>query len=128
VEEYVNMIPGQGDEKGWKDVCERDCEVERIETRSRTHVMRMELIRNRVSRNRFRSDGLARVCGPPWYYVGKLIILSIMSDLPRKSVTCPMVRARAAQELLSRSQSSGHYWRFFLSFLRADAVEIDAIS
>lgn len=45
------------------------------------HTWCAELIRNRVSRNRFRLDGLARACGPPRYYVGKLIILSIMPDL-----------------------------------------------
>lgn len=103
VEEYVNMIPRDGGSKGLTDVREHDCEVERVETHTHTHVMRVELIRNRVSRNRFRSDDLARACGPSWYYVGKLIILSIMPDLPRKSVTCPI------QELLSRSQFSGYY-------------------
>lgn len=105
---------------------ERDCEVERIGTH--THVMRVELIRNRVSRNRFRSDGLARVCGPPWYYVGKLIILSIMPDLPRKSVTCPMVRARVRPKSYSLAPNPPGIIDGFLSFLRADAVEIDAIS
>lgn len=54
-----------------------------------------------------------------------------MPDLPRKSVTCPMVRARARAGPKSYSLAPnppGIIDGFFLSFLRADAVEIDAIS
>jgi len=72
----------------WSRVWQRGKRVDEcVQTRlwSRTdwdaHTWCAELIRNRVSRNRFRSDGLARVCGPSRYYVGKLIILSIMPDL-----------------------------------------------
>jgi len=78
-------------------MCEHDCEVERIGMHHRWRAVK--LIRNRVSQNRFRSDDLARACGPSRYYVGKLIILLIMPDLPQKGVTYPM--ARAVQELLS---------------------------
>jgi hypothetical protein len=90
------VIPGRDKGKGI-DVRERA--IVKSNGLGGTRRWRAELIRNRVSRNRFRSDGLARVCGLSRYYVGKLIILSIMPDLcPGRAATCPM--ARALQELL----------------------------